>query len=152
MERIDYGDGERQLTCTGWTQVIYEQQFCNDENKRITGDLIADVMGKVTASSDDVLTVNDDGAFVTTVVDYTRLNWNAIRRALWAMLRTAYEISVDEGNLLPEVEPFGEWEGTLLKCEPDMQDISVKVMSEIQRGLFRSGAAASGETSEEAEA
>lgn len=150
MATIDYGDGERELVCTGWTQVIYEQEFHSDDNDAITGDLIADVMGKMFVTSEDLIVANDDGVFARTVIDYTRINWNAIRRGMWAMLRTAKEIADDEHRDAPDVPSFRSWEKSLLKCECDMNDIATLVMSELQRGLFRTGAAASGQTSEEA--
>lgn len=141
---IDYGDGEREFVCTALTCMIYEQEFVSDKNDRITGDLIADTIGKITLSSNDVLHVTDDGAYVTTVVDYTQVNWNAIFRALWAMLKTAQENGAD-GTPIPG---FKTWQSKLMSFEPDMKELASEVQRELMRGLFRSGAAASGETSE----
>lgn len=146
MAVIDYGDGEREFLCTALTCMIYEQEFVSDENDRITGDLIADTIGKVTLSSNDVLHVTDDGAYVTTVVDYTQVNWNAIFRALWAMLKTAQEINGGGASPIPG---FKAWQSRLMSFEPDMKELSYGVQQELMRGLFRSGAAASGKTSEE---
>lgn len=144
MATIDYGKGDVDFRCTAWTCLIYEQEFHDDENEKITGDLIADVIGKVIVSSNDVLTVDEDGAFVTTVIDYTRVNWNATLRALWAMLKTESDITGSRS-----VPSYSEWSRSLLECEPDMQEMHALVAEELQRGLFRAGAAASGKTSEQ---
>ena len=151
MATIDYGAGEREFQCTALTCMIYEHEFINDENPRITGDLIADTIGKITVSSNDVLHVTDDGAYVTTVVDYTKVNWQAIFRGMWAMMRTSFEISKQRGESLPDVPAYKVWERSLLSCEPDMQNIADAVQEELMRGLFRSGAAASGENQQEGE-
>jgi len=145
MAIIDYGDGEREFRCTAITCMIYEQEFVGDPNDRVTGDLIADTIGKVTLSSNDVLHVTDEGAYVTTVLDYTQVNWNAIFRALWAMLKTAQE---NGGGGTP-IPGFKTWQSKLMSYEPDMKELSYAVQEELMRGLFRSGAAASGKTSEE---
>lgn len=147
MATIDYGTGEREMRCTAWTLVVYEQEFKSADEVR--GDLIADTMGKVIATSDDVLTVNDDGAFVTVVEDYTRVDWNATMRALWAMLRTAADIAQSKGQPYVPTGSYDEWTRTLLEVEPDMHAVRKEVVRELQRGLFRSGAAASGKTSDE---
>ncbi len=147
MATIDYGDGEHEFICTALTCMIYEQEFVTDPNEKITGDLIADTIGKVTLSSNDILHVTDDGAYVTTVLDYTQVNWNAIFRALWAMLKTAQE----NGDKSTPIPGFKAWQSTLMSFEPDMKQLSNDVQQELMRGLFRSGAAASGKTSEEEE-
>ena len=152
MATIDYGSGEREFRCTALTCMIYEHEFVSDVNPKITGDLIADTVGKITVSSNDVLHITDDGNYVTTVVDYTKVNWQAIFRALWAMMRTSYEISKLPGNtVLPDVPAYKTWEHELLSCEPDMENLATVVQRELMRGLFRAGAAASGENQQEAE-
>lgn len=151
MATIDYGLGEQEFRCTAGTLVIYEQQFHSDPYERVTGDLIADVMGKVIVSSSDMLSVTEDGAFVTVVEDYTRFDWNATLRALWAMLRTSYEISLSKGLPHASIPMWDEWSASIAECEPDMQQVRHDVAQELQRGLFRAGAAASGKTSEEEE-
>ena len=145
LATIDYGVGEREFRCTAKTCMIYEQEFVNDKNERITGDLIADTIGKVTLSSSDILHVTDDGTYITTVIDYTKVNWNAIFRALWAMLKTAQENS-DSKDAIPG---FTTWQSQLVSYEPDMKELAHVVQQELMRGLFRSGAAASGKTSGE---
>ena len=152
MATIDYGSGEREFRCTALTCMIYEHEFVSDDNPKITGDLIADTIGKITVSSNDILHVTDEGAYVTTVVDYTKVNWQAIFRSLWAMMRTAYEASKLPGSVvLPEVPSYKAWERELLSCEPDMQELADAVQGELMRGLFRAGAAASGENQQEGE-
>ena len=150
MPVIDYGQGEREYRCTAWTFVLYEQEFRDESGK--PADMIADVMGKVVVSSDDILTVNDDGAFVTVVEDYTRFDWGATIRALWAMLRTASDIADSKGQATARIPSYELWSRSLLECEPDMQVVRHDVAQELQRGLFRAGAAASGKTSEQQEA
>ena len=149
MASIDYGAGERQFRCTALTCMIYEHEFVSDENPKITGDLIADTIGKVTVSSSDILHVTDEGNYVTTVIDYTKVNWQAIYRALWAMLRTEMEIARQNGEPVANIPAYRAWEHELLTCEPDMHELTRAVQNELMRGLFRAGAAASGETSEE---
>jgi len=151
LATIDYGMGEREMRCTAWTFVLYEQEFHADELDNITGDLIADVMGKVVVTTNDMFTVTEDGGFATVVEDYTRIDWNATLRALWAMLRTAEDIAVTKGVALPRVGSYDEWTRSMVECEPDMQLVRHDVAQELQRGLFRAGAAASGKTSEQEE-
>lgn len=143
MATVDYGAGEVEFECTAWTQVVYEQEFCNDPNPNVTGDMTADVMGRLIVSSKDVITVTEDGALEATL-DYTRDNRPATMRALWAMMRTSEDIARDEGRKVPHVPSYEEWTKSLLRCEPDMREISLAVGNELQRGLFRAGAAASG--------
>lgn len=147
LEKIDYGMGERELMCTAWTMVVYEQEFRDKDGN--PADLIADTMGKIIVTSEDLLTVNEDGAFVTLVEDYTRFDWNATLKALWALLKTAYDVAISEGRRIEAVPSWDEWSRSLLTCEPDMQEVRTVVVRELQRGLFRAGAAASGKTSEE---
>ena len=149
MASIDYGCGEREFRCTAYTCMIYEHELVSDDNPKITGDLIADTIGKIRVSSNDVLHVTDSGNFVTTVVDYTRVNWQAIYRALWAMLRTEYEVARQRGEQAENVPAYRTWERELLSCEPDMEGLAEAVQNELQRGLFRAGAAASGENQQE---
>lgn len=148
MAFVKLGDKEVEFVCTALTPMIYEQEFVSDKNPKITGDLIADTIGKMQVSSDDVLHVTDSGAYVTTVVDYTKVNWRAIPRALWCMLKTKHEIDVGKGRSSKPVPSYVQWEKSLLGCEPDMQLVAYAVQEELQRGLFRAGAAASGKTSE----
>ena len=143
MASIDYGNGEREFRCTALTCMIYEHEFISDENPKITGDLIADTIGKVQVSSNDILHVTDEGNYITTVIDYTRVNWQAVYRALWAMLRTEMEIARQKGEPVVNVPAYRTWEQELLTCEPDMQELANAVQNELMRGLFRTGAAAS---------
>ena len=149
MASIDYGNGEREFRCTALTCMIYEHEFVSDDNPKITGDLIADTIGKIQVSANDILHVTDEGNYITTVVDYTRVNWQAIYRALWAMLRTESEIAKQDGKKAEAVPAYRTWERELLSCEPDMQAMADAVQSELMRGLFRAGAAASGKNQQE---
>jgi hypothetical protein len=69
-------------------------------------------------------------------------------RALWAMLRTAMDIANSKGRVGAQIGSYDDWTRSLLEVEPDMQEVRRTVGKELQRGLFRTGAAASGKTSE----
>lgn len=151
MATIDYGMGEREFRCTYLTLTIYEQEFHDDKYSKVTGDLIADVFGKVRIDESMMgLEYDDDGMLSAITVDYTMDDWNVEKRALWAMLKTSSEIARLHGERdFPEVGSFKAWDKTLIECEPDLREVSRAVTAELQRGLFRSGAADSEETSEE---
>jgi hypothetical protein len=152
MAEIEINGETREYRCTTRTLTIYEQEFCNDSLPRITGDLIADVMGKQKISTESLgFTLDDEGNIDAIIMDYTNENWNALRRALWAMLKTQSEIDRKHGRKTAEVPSWSRWDADLAEWEPDMREISIEVSQELQRGLFRAGAAASGKTSEEAQ-
>ena len=142
MATFDYGNGEQEFRCTSYTTTVYEQEFRDDPNPKITGDLIADVMGVVKFSSRDAIEIEDDGT-VTLNIDYTGDNWNAEKRAFWAMLRTEAIVRQDAGERYPNVPSYAEWDRSVASCEPDMNEFRTAVCNELQRGLFRAGAAAS---------
>jgi len=148
MATIDYGMGEREIRCTYRTLTIYEHEFRDKDGN--PADLIADVMGKVRMSIDDAgVEFDDEGNIVAVIYDYTRDNWLAQKRALWAMLKTAEAIAKRHGEKYEPVPSYEEWDASLVECEPDLREVSLAVGNELQRGLFRSGAAASGKTSQE---
>lgn len=118
--KVDYGAGEKELLFSGWTLVLYEQQF--------GGDLIQDLFGKVEVRKSDVETAlrnvgvdeapereDDDPVLFTS--DYTQTNWTAILKALWAGLKTADDAlpgftqwsrglgAIDLGQLQKEIVP-----------------------------------------------
>ena len=70
-------------------------------------------------------------------------NWNAEIRALWAMLRTQAEIDRKNGVEREPVLAFNPWMESINEWEPDMREVSSLVFEEMNRGLFRAGAAAS---------
>lgn len=149
MASLDFGLGEKEFRCTAWTCVVYEQEFHSDPYEKVTGDLIADVMGKLTIRGDSAgVRLAEDGSLEIIVQDYTRDDWNVQRRALWAMLKTQDDIEVGRGLHTSTVPSYAQWCRTLLEVEPDMREVSLAIGNELQRGLFRSGAAASGKTSE----
>ena len=115
----DYGDVEAEATA--YTLVLYEQEFGG-------ADLIADVFGRHEANG-------SDGGTVT--VDFTSDNWTAELRALWAMVRTAYDIRFDRGDAAPNdrPKPFDEWVKGVGRC--NMRDISAAIVSECIDGFFR---------------
>lgn len=137
MPFIDYeNDGtEHEYEATTYTLMLYEQEF-----KR---DLIKDVFGRIDIRN-AAKNFDEDGNMVA--MDYTIDNWMAELRAFWAMLRTSYEIARSEGRVAAQVPPFVQW--CLKTRSIDMGQVSQAVWDECQRGLFRSGAAASEETGE----
>lgn len=124
--KTQLGDyGEVDAVATAYTLVLYEQEF--------HGDLLKDVFGRQTSdeSGDDVL------------IDMTTDNWNAELRALYAMIRTSYEIRWDAGDATPNERPkqFTEWVKGIGQF--NMRQVASDVVNECIRGFFRTGAAAS---------
>lgn len=144
MPSIDFGNGPVEYRCTARTLVVYEQAFYNDKYPKVTGDLIADIFGKRTYTDDDLgLKFDDDGNIVALTVDMTMDNWGAEIRALWAMLRTQYEIDKKNGVKRDPIPMFNAWSEQVSEWEPDMREVSHVIHDEMNRGLFRTGAAAS---------
>lgn len=144
MAFIDFGNGEQEFRCTARTLVIYEQEFYADKYPRVTGDLIADVFGKRRVGEDALgLEFDDDGNITALTVDLTSDNWGAELRALWAMLKTQYEIDHKHGKDTPPVPSYREWSASIGEWETDMKKVSKVIFEELNRGLFRAGAAAS---------
>lgn len=117
------GTGEVEAVATAYTLVIYEQAFDG-------ADIIADVFGKHK--------IDDSGELT---LDFTKDNWNAEMKALWAMVRTAYELRADRGDAAPNERPpaYERWARSLGKV--NVRDISVRVISELADGFFHVGAA-----------
>ena len=144
MPKIDLGNGPVEFRCTARTLVIYEQAFYNDKFDKVTGDMIADVFGKHKFTEEDLgLEFDDDGNIKAIIVDFTMTNWQAELRALWAMLRTQAEIDQKNGVERDPVYAFVPWMEAINEWEPDMREVSDLVHAEMNRGLFRAGAAAS---------
>lgn len=144
MALIEIDGTEREMRCTARTLVVYEQEFYNDKNDRITGDMIADVFGRREVGEDALGFKFDEAGNVSAiVVDYTSDNWNAELRAVWAMLRTQAEIDRKNGQKPTPVPSYREWSQAIADWEPDMRELSTLVYEEMNRGLFRAGAAAS---------
>ena len=137
MPFIDYeADGtEHEYEATTYTLMVYEQEFKKD--------LIKDVFGRIDTRQAQS-NFDEEGNLVAW--DYTIENWNAELRAFWAMLRTSSEIARADGRRYETVPPFVQW--CLRTRSIDMGQVSQAVFNECQRGLFRSGAAASEETGE----
>ena len=131
MAYIDYdGTGEKEILATAYTTVLYEQEF-----KR---DIIKDVFGRIDLQR---ASANFDADGNTIAIDYTLDDWNAELRALWALLKTAYEVARKNGEDRPPVGSFASW--VMEVGAGDFEAISEAVFEECQRGFFRSGAAAS---------
>lgn len=141
---MDFGSGPVEFRCTARTLVIYEQAFYNDKFEKVTGDMIADVFGRHKFTEEDLgLEFDDDGNIKALIVDMTMENWNAEIRALWAMLRTQAEIDRKNGVEREPLPAFNPWTDSVSEWEPDMREVSDIVHAEMNRGLFRAGAAAS---------
>ena len=144
MPSIDFGNGPVEFRCTARTLVIYEQAFYNDKFERVTGDMISDVFGKRVVEEDSLgIKFDDDGNIKALILDYTTDNWQAELRALWAMLRTQMEIDNKNGVKRDPVPIFTLWSESIADWEPNMREVSAMVYDEMNRGLFRAGAAAS---------
>lgn len=152
LAKVDFGMGEREIRCTYRTLSFYEHEFCDDPRPNVTGDLIADTLKKITIGENLTnMKFDDEGNLIELTIDYTSDDWNVQKRALWAMLKTAEAIDVKHGRETEHIPSYKEWDASLIECEPDLRAVSEAVCGEIQRGLFRAGAAASGKTSEEEE-
>lgn len=121
----DYdGSGkERELVMSAYTLMVYEQEFK-------TG-MIEDVFGKVRLSDEDDSEV---------VLDFTRDNWFAYIKALWAMLKAGMDLARAERRQYEYVPSFNEW--SLKATSFDIQEVSRVVIEACQAGLFRASAAA----------
>lgn len=120
--RVLVGDyGEVEAEATAYTLVLYEQEFGGH-------DMISDVFGRHDGRG------SGDG---TVTVDFTSDNWLSELRALWAMVRTAYDIRFERGDAAPNdrPKPFREWVKGAGKV--NMRAISAAVVNECFDGFFR---------------
>ena len=81
--------------------------------------------------------LDDDGNLI--VVDYTTDNWIGYLKAFWAMLKTSEAICRRENRPCLAVPSFNQW--SLETRSIDMAELSSVVVRELNRGLFRTGAA-----------
>jgi len=116
--KIDYGCGEKEIIASTYTLVIYEQEFDG-------ADMIKDVFGRIEITRDEK---TDD---VIAVFDYTKTNWTALLKALWASLKAADD----------SIEPFVEWAKNTGSI--NLSDVSVQLIPEIRRNCFCDGATVS---------
>jgi hypothetical protein len=85
MFEVKIGEEIRNAKVTFYTALIYENEFGKDMLKEFFG---------VQALSDPIA---EDGDVLS--VDFTRINWTAASKALWAAIKTADE----------SVAPYGIW-------------------------------------------
>jgi len=132
----DYdGSGRKhEIVASAHTLMVYEQQF-----KR---GMIEDVFSKVRIDEDDF---DDDGTIL--VADYTIDHWDKYVKALWAMLKAGSDLARAEGREYEVVPSFDEWSVKVTNL--DIQELSLVVVSECQRGFFRTGTVAAEAESEE---
>lgn len=130
MAKIDYERNgvEREYEATTYTLVVYEQEFKSD--------LIKDVFGRIDLRNSQTV-LDDDGNLI--VVDYTTDNWIGYLKAFWAMLKTSEAICRRENRPCLAVPSFNQW--SLETRSIDMAELSSVVVRELNRGLFRTGAA-----------
>lgn len=130
MAKIDYERNgvEREYEATTYTLVVYEQEFKSD--------LIKDVFGRIDLRNSQTI-LDEDGNLV--VVDYTSDNWIGYLKAFWAMLKTSEAICRRENRPCLAVPSFNQW--SLETRSIDMVELSHVVIAELNRGLFRAGAA-----------
>ena len=148
MPRIDIMGEDVEFVCTTYTTTIYEQEFVNDPFPKVTGDLIADVYGMQKIRAEEILQMDENGDVVI-YRDYTKDNWQAVRRALWAMVKTAMLIRKKHGEEVGPIPSWRKWDEATMEWQVDFREVSDAVCNEGMRGLFRAGAAAPETTSEE---
>lgn len=117
---IDFGQGEKEVVISCWTAVLYEQEFKSD--------MLQDVLGKSVIRQSDFDAKDGD---VIVELDFTRTQWTALLRVLWAGLKT-----VDDS-----IPSFASWAKT---CgEVDMMALTRTLSPAISEQFFRAGAAGS---------
>ena len=124
--KYDYdGSGkEREIACSAYTVMIYEQQF--------KVGMIEDVYGKVRVSNDQI---DEDGNVI--VANFSTTNWGAYIKALWAMLKTGAEVARIENRVYERIPSFDTW--AIGATNLDIAEIFTIVNTRIQEDLFRAG-------------
>lgn len=127
--KYDYdGSGiEREIACSAYTVMIYEQQF--------KVGLVEDVYGKVRVSNDRM---DENGNII--VANFSTTNWGAYIKALWAMLRTGEELARAEHREYEHIPVFDTW--AITATHLDIAEIFTIVNTRIQEDLFRTGTSA----------
>ena len=148
------GSGEVECICTAYTPVIYEQEFGKSLIADFYGKIdLRDSNGELVPAEfventlQRGMPVDDETGvqkplpkttkklihecfpeYVTAVIDYTRDNWDATMRVIWAMYATAREIAGEQ------YAPFKKW---LIGLGPiDIKNLNNAAYEETQRGLF----------------
>lgn len=154
--KLRINDGvEVDAVATVYTTVIYHQEFKSsmisdvfgrielddaDLTRTVTAQFVKDRLqgamegGRKLPKTTAALVERAFPATVVAAIDYTKDNWDAYLRALWAMIRTA-----DEINGVATVPGFASWVKRLGSA--DMGAISRFVIDAVQEGLFRAPAA-----------
>lgn len=115
--RIDFGQGEQEVIVSVATLALYEQEFNG-------ADMIQDLYKKVCIRKSD----SDDD--IIAAIDFRNVNWTALTKVLWAALKTA-----DDDTL-----PYKEW--SVKVGDINLMDLNAQLGPEVERRLFRAGAAA----------
>lgn len=113
------GYGKVEAVATAYTLAVYEQEF--------GGDLIKELFGRTEIAEGD-----GDGS----VIDFTNENWLVDIKALYAMVRTNYDIKAAAGDAAPNdrPKPFTDWVRSIGRV--NMQRISEAVVGEALNGFF----------------
>ena len=120
---IDYGYGEKEIIASVLTLTLYEQEFKSD--------MLQDLFGRVTLDDTEM------GENEIIALDFTRTNWTAVTRCLWACLKTAD----------PALPSFETWASSLDKV--NLFNLKEELIPVVMENLFCAGAAFSENEEEE---
>ena len=141
------GTGEREVFCSPYTLMVYEQEFKTSMvadvygtidltragTETVTAEFVASRMREATGGelSDEVMSAIAAAfpAVVVTRLDYTADRWDAYLRAYWAMLKT-----VDERDGENRTPAFRKWMKSL--GDIDLRGVSNVVYSCMEDGVF----------------
>lgn len=121
--KIDYGYGEKEIIVSVLTLTLYEQEFQSD--------LIQDLFGRVSVEDTDA----SENEII--LLDFSRTNWTAVTRCLWACLKTAD----------PSLPSFKSWASSLGKV--NLFDLKEELIPVVMENLFCAGASFSENEEEE---
>jgi hypothetical protein len=121
MFEIEIGGEKIKAEVSFYTAQLYEAEFSSD--------IIKDFFGKSDLAS-PVKLANKGGAAEVVSVDFTKTNWTAAMKALWASVKTADELTPGYYTWVRKCSGVNMWE---------VQDV---LANEIADCFFRAGAAA----------
>lgn len=141
------GTGEREVFCSPYTLMVYEQEFkksmvadvygvidlTRGSTETVTAEFVASRMAAAAGGKlpDETVKLIADAfpATVVTKIDYTADRWEAYLRAYWAMLKTA-----DEADGSGSTPPYAKWVASLGAI--DLREVSNVVYSCMEDGVF----------------
>lgn len=86
MFTVEFKEGTYDAEVTFYTALLYEQEFSKDMLQDFFG--VQGIDGPIAADGDSIITI-----------DFTKVNWEASMKALWAAMKTAD----------PSTPSFSEW-------------------------------------------